>query len=345
MKLLIILTGLAVAVILSFYKGATKKHNIYWKITVIIIAIGAIIMNLLPPVAAEFIETDYYASHGFSSPINTLLLGDSYNLSGKSILYKDKRLDYVDTIMLPDNIDESALKSGKNVLAEILYDSSAAKLRIVSINTVEPIMYLPFIPALQERIRIMNFHVPMSWVAVLSYLISMIYSVRFLRKRDIREDIKASAAASLGVVFTLLATVTGMVWAKFNWGSFWNWDPRETSIFILLLIYFAYFALRSAVPNEEQRGRLSAVYSIIAFVTVPFLVFVLPRIATGLHPGAGGEANSGPILSTRTSMLDSQLLFGFSISLAAFTMIFAWMFNIGIRTNILKYLQSIRKTK
>ena len=65
---------------------------------------------------------------------------------------------------------------------------------------------------------------------------------------------------------------------------YWNWDPRQTSIFILLIIYGAYFLLRSAVEDEERRARMASVYSILAFISVPFLVFIIPRIYMSLHP-------------------------------------------------------------
>ena len=120
------------------------------------------------------------------------------------------------------------------------------------------LLEFPFIPGLEEKARIIFFHVPTAWLSVMAFFTGMYYGIKYLRKRDIRDDLRSSAAAGLGLMFCILATVTGMIWAKFNWGSFWNWDPRETSIFVLLLIYGAYFALRSAVEVEEKRATLSA---------------------------------------------------------------------------------------
>ncbi len=112
----------------------------------------------------------------------------------------------------------------------------------------------PIIPGLEEKARILFFHVPMSWVTVVAFVVSMIYGIRYLAKKNLNDDVKSVSSAGLGLMFCLLATVTGSIWAKFNWGSFWNWDPRETSIFMLLLIYGAYFALRSALDVEEKEG-------------------------------------------------------------------------------------------
>ena len=86
-------------------------------------------------------------------------------------------------------------------------------------------------------------------------------------------------------MFCLLATISGAVFAQVVWGVFWNWDPRQTSILVLLLIYAAYFALRSAIDDHERRRRFAAVYNLFAAVTMPFLLFVAPRVAgSTLHP-------------------------------------------------------------
>ena len=151
---------------------------------------------------------------------------------------------------------------------------------VVYINNIfEPARGFP-----GQTSRILFFHVPQAWVATLSFFLSMIGSVIFLSKRGPRADHLALAAAELGFVFCLLATLTGSIFAKCTWGAYWNWDPRETSIVILLMIYGAYFALRSSVADPEKKKVFAAVYSLLAFVTVPFLVFIVPRITVSLHP-------------------------------------------------------------
>jgi heme exporter protein C len=189
---------------------------------------------------------------------------------------------------------------------------------------------LPVIPGLEEKARIIFFHVPTAWLSVVAFLTSMAYAIQYLRKHDLRYDIRSSAAAGLGFMFCILATLTGAVWAKFNWGSYWNWDPRETSIFVLLLIYGAYFSLRSAVETEEKRATLSSAYSIIAAVTVPFFIFIMPRIMTGLHPGAKGDPEgAGPVVEFKMSPNMRVIFFS---SLIAFTLLFYWMFRLRVRT-------------
>ncbi|MGO9480970.1 MAG: cytochrome c biogenesis protein [Candidatus Kryptoniota bacterium] len=192
------------------------------------------------------------------------------------------------------------------------------------------------IPGLGSKARIIFFHVPMSWLAVLAFFMSMWYGITYLRKKDIKYDIKSSAAAELGFFFSVLATITGSIWAKFNWGSFWNWDPRETSIFVLLLIYGAYFSLRSALEVEERRASLSAVYSVVAFVTVPFFVFIMPRIMFSLHPGGGGTV--APILNSNGKMyLDMNMRYVFYASLLGFSVLYFWLLQLRTRIGLLVY--------
>ena len=191
----------------------------------------------------------------------------------------------------------------------------------------------PMIPGLGQLAKIIFFHVPTAWLAVLAFLMSMIYGVKYLKGQNLDDDARSNSALQLGFVFSILATVTGSVWAKFTWGAFWHWDPRETSIFILLLIYGSLFALRSAVENEEKRAKLSAVYSIIAFLTVPFFVFIMPRIMTGLHPGSSNDDNLGPVVDFK---MNGNMQIVFYLSLIAFTILYFWMWKINYKSIIIK---------
>ncbi|GJQ62808.1 MAG: hypothetical protein SCALA702_18610 [Melioribacteraceae bacterium] len=191
----------------------------------------------------------------------------------------------------------------------------------------------PNIPGLEEKAKIIFFHVPTAWLAVIAFLMAMVYGVRYLRNKNLDEDAKSNAALQLGFIFAVLATVTGSIWAKFTWGAFWHWDPRETSIFVLLLIYGSLFALRSAIDNEDKRARLSAVYSIFAFLTVPFFVFIMPRIMVGLHPGSANDTNAGPVIDFQ---MNSNMQLVFYLSLIAFTILYYWMWKIGYKSIIIK---------
>ncbi|HWR83549.1 MAG TPA: cytochrome c biogenesis protein CcsA [Candidatus Deferrimicrobium sp.] len=186
-------------------------------------------------------------------------------------------------------------------------------------------------PAPQEQIgpasRIFYYHIPMAWICVVAFGMAMVFSIRYLKTRRPAEDDKAATAARLGFMFCALAAVTGSIFAKITWGSFWNWDPRETSIFMLLLIYGAYFALRSAVEVEERRAALAAVYAIFAFLTVPFLIFVLPRVVPSLHPP------DSVVNKNLEFTMGVTVRWIFFTSLLCFTAVFLWMFGLARRVS------------
>jgi heme exporter protein C len=191
-------------------------------------------------------------------------------------------------------------------------------------------LYAPTALGLGHLSRIIIFHVPLAWVGVLAYFISMLNSISYLRKGSLINDQNAVVNAEIGMVFTILATVTGAVFARFTWGVFWNWDPRQTSIFVLLLIYGAYFVLRSAVEDDQKRARLAAVFSIIAFISVPFLVFVIPRVYATLHPD--------PIISLDSGFqMDSKMFQVFIASLIGFTGIYVWITSLYYRYLVVRF--------
>ncbi len=185
-------------------------------------------------------------------------------------------------------------------------------------------LWAPLVPGLGATTRVLYFHIPAAWITVVALGWSMVHSVLYLRSRRLEHDDHAAAAAELGLLFCVVATVSGAMWAKAVWHSYWNWDPRETSIFFLLLIYAAYLALRSSIENDERRARLSAVYSAIAFVTVPFLIFVVPRIYFSLHPDTIINP-SGKI------EMDPRIRLGFFAMLIGFTGLFAWILRLKVR--------------
>ena len=189
-------------------------------------------------------------------------------------------------------------------------------------------------PAPQQQIgetsRIIYFHVPCAWLCVLAFFMTAFFSVRYLLKKDPALDAKAALSAQLGLIFCVLATISGAIWARFAWGAFWNWDPRETSIFLQLLIYLAYFSLRGSIGETEKRSTFSAAYAILAFLTVPFLIFIVPRISPSLHPsdtvvGKEQKFNMGPAVRTI-----------FFSSLAGFTLLYYYLYRLGARIKVVE---------
>ena len=194
----------------------------------------------------------------------------------------------------------------------------------IAVCLVAGFVWAPLVPILGDTTRVLYFHVPSAWVASVALGWSMLHSVLYLWRRDMEHDHQAAAAAEIGLLFCVGATVSGSLWAKAMWGSYWNWDPRETSIFFLLLLYGAYLALRSAIEQEERRARLAAIYSVAAFVAVPFLMFVVPRMSFTLHPD--------PIVNTRKKLdMDPRIAGVFLAMLVGFTALFFWMLSLRVR--------------
>ncbi|MEG6584467.1 cytochrome c biogenesis protein [Dendrosporobacter sp. 1207_IL3150] len=144
--------------------------------------------------------------------------------------------------------------------------------------------FVPPVEGLGYLVRIAFFHIPVAWVSVLAFLVSAITAAQYLKTRNLKYDHLSAYSAKLGLIFCLLAVVSGAIFAKLTWGAYWNWDPRQTTIFILCLIYGAYLSLRPTIEDEDRRATIAAVYALMSFLTVPFLVFVIPRMYFSLHP-------------------------------------------------------------
>lgn len=176
--------------------------------------------------------------------------------------------------------------------------------------------------------RILFFHVPMAWSSFVAFVAAGAWSVLYLWKRRADDDRAASAAVELGLVFAVLATITGAMWAKVMWHAWWNWDPRQMSIVLALAFYGAYLVLRGGVEDPEARARLCAVYATIGLVVAPYLYFVMPRVASfSLHPqpvvNAAGKVEMNP-----------RMLVVLLASSLGFTVFFFWVH--GLRRRLLR---------
>jgi heme exporter protein C len=174
--------------------------------------------------------------------------------------------------------------------------------------------------------RIFYFHVPMAQVAFLSFIVAAFYAIIYLRKRSRDQDTVATVAAQLGLIFSIVAMITGSLWAKQAWGAYWNWDPRQSSLFILILFYGAFFALRQAVIQPDARARLSAVYLIFGGAISPLMFFVLPRLLPSLH----GDANQVVVASQPGSNMSAEVATIFVTSIVGFICLYVWLLKLGI---------------
>lgn len=193
-------------------------------------------------------------------------------------------------------------------------------------------MWAPPAAILGEASRILYFHVPVAFVSVIAFITAGIESIIIILNKNsnsfYREE-KAYNATLIGLVFSILTLVTGAIWANLNWGAYWNWDPRQTSIVILLLIYIAYFSLYSALGDNENRGKISSVYLILAMIVMPLFVFIIPRVYDSLHPDT--------LINAEKKMhLDSAMKITLFVSIAAFTLLYFYIYSILNRTSLIK---------
>jgi heme exporter protein C len=195
---------------------------------------------------------------------------------------------------------------------------------------------VPRLPILNETIRALYFHVTMWFGMVIMLVVSVYYSVKYLRTNDLKADDVAIEFANSAILFGVLGISTGMLWAKFTWGDYWSGDPKQNASAIGLLMYFAYLVLRNSIPDVHQRARIGAVYNIFAFAAFIPLIFVLPRLTDSLHPGNGGNPGFNAY------DLDSNLRLIFYPAIIGWTLLGVWISTIKLRT---KRLQRIVEDK
>jgi heme exporter protein C len=184
---------------------------------------------------------------------------------------------------------------------------------------------VPQLPILMQSIRNLYYHVPM-WFGMLGLLIaSAIYAVRTLMKKDLLEDVKSESFARVGMLYGCIGLVTGMIWAKNTWGDFWTNDPKLNSAAIGMLMYAAYFVLRSSIEDPEKKARISAVYNLFCLPVYIVLIYILPRLTASLHPGNGGNPGFN------SYDLDSRLRMVFYPAVTGWLLMGFWIADLQIR--------------
>ncbi len=152
---------------------------------------------------------------------------------------------------------------------------------------------VPALPIVNETIRNVYFHVPMWFTMFALYIISVVYSIKYLSSANTQHDFVAVESVNVGIVFCLFGLLSGMLWANFTWGDPWPNDPKLNGSAIATLMYLAYLVLRNALEEEQKRARISAIYNIFAFPIMIVLMYILPKTTDSLHPGAGGNSGFG----------------------------------------------------
>jgi heme exporter protein C len=179
--------------------------------------------------------------------------------------------------------------------------------------------YAPEEAVMGDVQRVFYFHVSSAWVGMLSFLVAAIAGVIYLRKGERKWDIAELSAVEIGMVFSFAAIVSGSIWARPIWNTWWTWDPRLTTVTIMLLIYAAYLMLRAGIDDPNRRARFGAVYAIIGFLSVP-LTFFSARLFRTIHPVVIGTNQPG---ATGSFDMTPPMLQTFMFSLLVFTLFFA----------------------
>ena len=191
------------------------------------------------------------------------------------------------------------------------------------------LLEVPALPILNETIRALYLHVPMWFTMIFLLLLSSFHSYKYVADGYALHDLKSYNFAHLGVYFGILGLLTGMVWAKYTWGTFWTNDPKLNGSAIGLLIYFGYFILRSSIDDESKRGKISSVYNVFAFCMLIPLIFILPRLTDSLHPGNGGNPGFN------VYDMNSQLRLVFYPAVIGFIFLGLWIADIRLKTCLL----------
>ena len=198
-----------------------------------------------------------------------------------------------------------------------ILDGVVAILFVIAVGMV--FFYAPLEATMGQVQRVFYFHVATAWVGMLGFLAAAIVGVIYLVRKERRWDTAGLAAIEISLVFFFIAIVSGSIWARPSWGTWWTWDPRLTTATIVELVYAAYLMLRSGIEDPDRRARFGAVYAILGFVSVP-LTFASIRLLRTIHPvviGGGSSAAEGEFSMT------PKMLQTFLFSLLTFSVIFA----------------------
>ncbi|MBL8580998.1 MAG: heme ABC transporter permease [Rhizobiaceae bacterium] len=182
-------------------------------------------------------------------------------------------------------------------------------------------------------VRIMYIHVPFAWLSMFCYTLMAVSALGTLVWRHPLADVALKAAAPIGAVFTALALVTGSVWGKPMWGTWWVWDARLTSVFVLFLMYLGLIALTRAFDDPSRSARAAAVMTLVGFINIPIIKFSVEWWNT-LHQPASVLRMGGPTI-------DPSMLWPLLVMAAAMTLLFLTLHVAAMRTEVLRRRVSV----
>lgn len=184
--------------------------------------------------------------------------------------------------------------------------------------TLMVILYAPLEAVMGQVQKVFYFHVASGWTGMLGFFVAFVAGIVYLITHKRIWDIVGVAGVEIGLVFMLICIITGSIWARPIWNTWWTWDPRLTTATIMELVYAAYLMLRQGVEDPDRRARFGAVYAIIGFLSVPLTFFSI-RIFRTIHPVVIGGGDSD---ATGSFDMTAKMLQTFMFSLATFSVLF-----------------------
>ena len=195
------------------------------------------------------------------------------------------------------------------------------------ISTYAALIYAPTETIMGNIQRIFYFHMGTVWVATIAFMIVYVASILYLINGKKKWDVLAYTSAEIGVLFITLTIITGSIWAKPVWGTWWTWDPQLTTTFILWILYIVYLLIRANSGFDEKKAKYSAVFAIIAFIDLP-LVYISARVMRGISPVVFGPGGGG---------IEPKMLNALLITLVSFTLLFILLLIERVKVENLKY--------
>jgi len=337
----------------------------WWKWTAILLMLYVLVAGFLIPLKPGIIDvfnSDARVAEPFTTEVRTYntrlgqaddirawlwLPGDSLIMSKSVSVINDTYLK-AEFDTLGNGID---VQSRNGLMASLMIDNSleghyffrnAINIKSAEMAYMRPQVFygldeiktrkqlaFPFQHILYETSRNTYFHVAI-WMAMFALLIlSCYYSIRYLISKKFEFDIKASSVTTAAIVFGIAGLLTGSMWAKYTWGAFWTNDIKLNMTAIALLVYLAYWILRSSVSDPDTRARLSSVFNLFAFAMLMVLVMVIPRLTDSLHPGNGGN----PAFSSYD--MDNTMRMVFYPAIVAYFLIGLWMAQLRSRLELI----------
>jgi len=337
------------------------KKN-WWKVLSVILMLYVLIAGILIPISPGLLDFDNSnAITGQKYNVKVKAYNTHFdqatNLNAYLLLPSDQMLpaDHIDLInavelsasfsipqdIIPDSVDrlDCSIVIDNEIDGYVQYPDAVtikdtgAVSQFLDYKALVPISSLqgiddfnfPFRPIVYETVRNTFFHVAIWMAMFLILLVSCYHSIRYLMSTDLLHDQKSSALTSVALVFGIAGLITGSMWARFTWGTWWTNDVKLNMTSIALLIYCSYWILRSSITDIDTRARLSSVFNLFSFVALMILVMVIPRMTDSLHPGNGGNPAFGD------EDLDNTLRTIFYPAIIAYTLLGLWIAQLSVR--------------